>query len=274
MAIVATGVLLAYRAGWTTGRSFAAGAAIAYLLLEARYGRLTRDDMWLQVLLGSGILGSALSAAYLRSTLDAREAGIGEALAVAEAGAGEARLARRLASHRQLTTLQYELERARRHGHSLTLLLVRPDELEDIGERYGPHGTRAALERLADAVGENVRATDLPVPEEELEFAVILPETPLDDGRIVAERIRLAANDLLLDFGPGELVELSVSIGVAGFPEDASTDDALAGAARRALLRAVELGGNRTLLHSAPAGVPAGWAIEAAEVRPAPRLAP
>jgi hypothetical protein len=56
-------------------------------------------------------------------------------------------------------------------------------------------------------------------------------------------------------------VNLSVTIGVATFPDDALTNDDLVTAARRAFGAGLELGGNRTVLASVPEGAPAGWGI-------------
>ena len=54
---------------------------------------------------------------------------------------------------------------------------------------------------------------------------------------------------------------VSVSIGIASFPDDGLAARDLALAAERALLRATELGGNRTLLYSSREDVPASWKV-------------
>lgn len=262
LVLVGIGTFLAYRAGWTYGRAVALVIAAVYLLVEASYGRLDGEHYWRHVLFVSGIIGAALSAAYFRLTTEAQTSEIGRSLAAAGEAENHEGMERRLSRPHPLRPIEYELERSRRHSHELTLLLVRPDELEDIAARYGEHGIRQALGSTADTIAANIRATDLRLTADEIESAVLLPETPISAGRTVAERIRLAAAEVTLEFGPGELVELPVSIGAAGFPLDATTNDALVGAARRALERASLLGGNRTVMHSVPLDAPAGWGIE------------
>ena len=57
---------------------------------------------------------------------------------------------------------------------------------------------------------------------------------------------------------------MTFSIGVATYPDDGADQVGLDAAAQRALTRAAELGGNRTVLHSVPADVPPGWGLSAA----------
>ena len=73
--------------------------------------------------------------------------------------------------------------------------------------------------------------------------------------------MRLDVGQRRLDFGPGERVDLSVTIGVATFPDDALTNEQLVVAARRAFDAGLRLGGNRTVLASLPDGAPPGWGI-------------
>ncbi len=75
-----------------------------------------------------------------------------------------------------------------------------------------------------------------------------------------------------MEVGNGELLDLSVAVGIAGLPEDAATDDERAQWASRALSRAVELGGNRTVLRSVPPGSPPGWGLAEPLAKARPEL--
>jgi diguanylate cyclase (GGDEF)-like protein len=90
---------------------------------------------------------------------------------------------------------------------------------------------------------------------------VILPETPAETARVVGERIRLSVAGRLLPVGAGEEVEISVAVGIATFPDDATSNEELVAAARRALSSAAERGGNRTVLTSTPRDAPPGWGV-------------
>jgi diguanylate cyclase (GGDEF)-like protein len=162
-----------------------------------------------------------------------------------------------------LTWLESELARARRHHHELSLVLVKPDRFED----FAAQGSDVALEVLeaaAEVIGHELRATDIALRQSQDVFAVVLPETPAVGARVAAERVRL--------FLPGRLSgigRLTVSNGVATFPNDATTNSDLIAVAERALGRAIELGGNRTVCASVDDEAPPGWTLAGASVTPA-----
>jgi diguanylate cyclase (GGDEF)-like protein len=91
-----------------------------------------------------------------------------------------------------------------------------------------------------------LRATDVPARYGGDEFIVLLPETPAKGAMEVAERIRAAisARPLAID---GEQVVSTVSIGLATFPDDGRTLDALATCADRALYLAKQEGRNKVV---------------------------
>ena len=92
-------------------------------------------------------------------------------------------------------------------------------------------------------------------------FRVTLPETGAEDGRIVAERIRLRIDAMRPELEPARVIGVSVSIGISTYPADGTDVVGLEAAAERALARAQELGGNRTVLFSLPPGAPRGWGL-------------
>jgi hypothetical protein len=136
-------------------------------------------------------------------------------------------------------TLDYEFRRALRYGHPLTLLLVHAD------------GSSAGQDALVERIADTMRSVDLVAGREGPDLWLLLPETTSESARIAAERLRLAAG------AAGQ----PVSIGAASFPEDGDSAERLGASARKALSRAVELGGNRTVLHTAPSGAPPGWGL-------------
>lgn len=260
--LVGVACLVAYRAGWRAGRFAPIAATAAFLALEWHYGRLLHSRYWQEVFLTLMGAGATLAAAYLRRAVDVRD----QPPALRAAGLAAQRvydeIDRQLGlDTRRLNTLTFELERARRHNHSLSVLLVRPDDFDELQLRFGEDAGAIMLQAVAAAIGRSLRASDIPVREPPADFAVILPETARYDARIVAERVRLAVRGRRLEFGPGEVVDPAVSIGVAAFPQDATTNDQMMQAVHCALQGSVEAGGNRTMLYSIPEGAPAGWGL-------------
>ena len=261
--LLATGiaVTVAYVSPWRVGSLAAAAAALAYLGVEAYYGDLGHDRYWVNVLYVTAILGAVLAAAYARLLARAKEAGLERAVAHIDEITTETQLERLLSGARSLTSLEYEVARSRRHNHQFSLAMVRPDAMDDVTARWGDEGVQSVLGALAETIGTHVRATDVPFRRAAYDFCVLLPETKVVGARVAAERIRLAVQERRVEFGPGEILDLSVAIGIAGFPDDARTDDELVQGASLALARAVELGGNRTVLRSAPPGSPPAWGV-------------
>jgi diguanylate cyclase (GGDEF)-like protein len=259
LVLVGLGVAAAYVVSTESGRGIAIGITVAYAVVEARFGRLDALHAWTQILYGTAILGAGLAAA--QTAADRRLAGAAGLVAQAAAHLPADPLADTLAGGRRMNSIDYELERARRHGHELGLLVVRPDEIADVIDRFGESGAAAIFAAVAEAIGENLRGTDIPLRQGATDFAVILPETSSVSARMVAERIRLAVAGRRREFGPGDIVDVTVSIGIAGFPTDATSAGELVSAGIRALDYAIEVGGNRSFLHSVPADSPAGWGL-------------
>ena len=166
-----------------------------------------------------------------------------------------------LYNHRFLQeALDAELARARRHGHAVGLLFIDVDHFKAYNDRNGhPAGDRL-LRRLADAlVGRHDsgfphkgRSSDLVARYGGEEFVMVLPETGLEGCRIKAERIRQAVSDFPFEEAigqPGGCV--SVSIGIAVFPQHGSDKQTLIEIADRELYRAKRSGRNRVSLPAA-----------------------
>jgi diguanylate cyclase (GGDEF)-like protein len=259
--VVAVAAAWAYLVGVRAARLVAFAALSAYLALEGHYDRLNGDYAWQELLALGAIIAVVMASGALRGELErlrARVRALGDELEVIES---ERTLEAKLAGGKPMTQLEYELERSRRHNHEVCLILLRPDGFDEIGLRFGESAAELTLERIAETIGSSLRATDIPLRQGPFDFAVILPETSIEAARALAERTRLAIGSIRLELDPGEEIELSVSIGIASFPADATANDELVAAAQRALSAASEQGGNRTVLHSLPADAPAGWGI-------------
>ena len=139
---------------------------------------------------------------------------------------------------------QAEVERARRFGRPLSVVLADFDLLRDVNNRYGHLMGDQMIRRVADAIRASLREYDVPARFGGDEFAVLMPETTLPEAMAVAERIRRGVEAIALKSGDG-VVPASVSIGVALFPAHGRTASDLLAAADRAVYQAKALGRNR-----------------------------
>ena len=135
-----------------------------------------------------------------------------------------------LANYRRLiSVLEAELDRSRRTQRPFSIVLLDMDGLKTINDQYGHLTGSRALVRIGKVLRNHSRAIDTPARYGGDEFALVLPETGKDIATRVVTRIheRLAAET--------EAPALSVSAGVAAFPQDGDTPEKLLGSADRAL---------------------------------------
>jgi len=141
-----------------------------------------------------------------------------------------------LANYRRLSeALESEIKRSDRTGRAFAVLMFDLDGMKQINDRYGHLAGNRALCRLADIFRFSCRSLDTAARYGGDEFAIILPETAARDAALVGKRIceRLS----------GDLEEplLSVSVGIAVYPEDGAAIDTLFQAADHALYEMKQL---------------------------------
>jgi diguanylate cyclase (GGDEF)-like protein len=143
------------------------------------------------------------------------------------------------------------LGQALRSERPASLLMIDSDNLKGLTDAYGQDAGNRLLRQLARAIQAELRATDVPARYGGDEFIVLLPETPPKGALEVAERIRnvIGAAPLPLE---GRMIECSVSVGLACFPEDGRSLDALAARADRALHQAKKKGRNCVVRYQQP----------------------
>ncbi len=146
--------------------------------------------------------------------------------------------------------LTIEIERSRREGYPVSLLMVDADHFKRINDTYGHQSGDDVLRFMSALIKQEIRPGDLPARYGGEEFAVILPYADSNDAFVVAERLRnlMAAQDI--EIQDGQSVNVTASLGCATFPADAQTEGALMAMADAALYRAKEGGRNRVCLVS------------------------
>jgi diguanylate cyclase (GGDEF)-like protein len=135
-----------------------------------------------------------------------------------------------LANYRRLiSVLEAELDRSRRTQRPFSVVLLDMDGLKSINDHYGHLTGSRAIVRLSKILRSHSRAIDTAARYGGDEFALVLPEA----GQEIAARVVLRIRERLA--AEAEPPTLSVSAGVAAFPEDGDTPEKLLGAADRAL---------------------------------------
>ncbi len=142
--------------------------------------------------------------------------------------------------------LRYEFSRSVRHKHSFSLIMIDLDNFKAINDTYGHPVGDMVLEQFADILRRHSRKSDLVARLGGDEFALILPETTSETGIMVAEKLRmlLGSAELVL---PSGNTRVSISIGVASYPDNGEDMDGLFQAVDVALYRAKRQGKNRVI---------------------------
>ncbi len=141
--------------------------------------------------------------------------------------------------------LQAEIERSERFGHPLSLLLLDIDHFKQLNDRYGHQVGDDVLRRTGALLREEIRVVDQPARYGGEEFAIILPEMQAPGALTLAERLRLRISAANMTVGEGQVINITVSIGVATFPEQAKSGKELIAAADQALYAAKKAGRNQ-----------------------------
>ncbi len=113
--------------------------------------------------------------------------------------------------------LKKEIERVKRHGRSLSLLVLDLDDFKHYNDEYGHLEGDKVLVKIGEVIRESLRQTDSGYRYGGEEFTVVLPETEGCDALHVAERIREGFEMEEFSAGLGESVHLTASIGVAQY---------------------------------------------------------
>jgi diguanylate cyclase (GGDEF)-like protein len=140
--------------------------------------------------------------------------------------------------------LEAEIERARRFGEPLAIILADLDDFKRINDMFGHQVGDVVLRSFADLLRSHVRDVDVAGRIGGEEFAILLPGTDAGDAATVAERMRHSLSALQLPVSDGPAVHMTSSFGIAQLGTSDSADDLLR-ASDEALYRAKSEGKNR-----------------------------
>ncbi|MCX6364365.1 MAG: GGDEF domain-containing protein [Actinobacteria bacterium] len=145
-----------------------------------------------------------------------------------------------------------EIERSLRHQHPLSVLMVDIDHFKEFNDTYGHATGDRVLQTVARAMQDALRKPDICARHGGEEFAVLLPNTPGENAYYVAERVRRTLSGTrYTGLGLPAAANITISVGVATCPRDATDLDALMELADKALYRAKAAGRDQVVLHGA-----------------------
>ena len=142
--------------------------------------------------------------------------------------------------------LNEELARCKKHGFELSLLMIDLDHFKLCNDTYGHLVGDIALKEIAKIMKEHVRQVDLVGRYGGEEFVIALPDTDKKSAINVAERIRSSVEKHKFR-AYDETIAITISIGVANFPENGEEIPTLIDRADQSLYKAKEEGRNRVV---------------------------
>lgn len=144
-----------------------------------------------------------------------------------------------------LAYLKWLLDFGKRRQTAIAVLMIDVDHFKAYNDCYGHPEGDACLRKIAAAMSAQARATDLIARYGGEEFMAVLPGAPLESAELVAERMRVAVEDLRIEHrgAPGGVV--TISAGVAQMSSGDTTADTLLDLADKALYAAKGAGRNR-----------------------------
>lgn len=150
-----------------------------------------------------------------------------------------------------IEALQREVERCRRMGSALSVVMIDLDHFKDVNDRHGHAMGDAVLRGVAATLRSGIRAVDIAGRYGGEELCLVLPDTSAAGAATVAESLRAAVAAQPYEDG-GQSVSITASFGVATFDKDGTNSaDQLLRAADEALYRAKTSGRNRVAVASA-----------------------
>lgn len=142
--------------------------------------------------------------------------------------------------------LVHEIDRHARYGSELSLIFIDLDSFKAYNDSMGHIAGDKLLTKIGNSLFTAIRNIDVAFRYGGDEFAILMPQTNVEDGYAAAERIRKT----IADDPVHQQHSVTLSLGLASWPADGLTADHIVNAADKALYHAKRTGGNRTCLVS------------------------
>lgn len=134
-------------------------------------------------------------------------------------------------------SIEMEIERSLRYGSLFSLIFLDIDNLKKVNERFGHLAGSKVLIETAMLLQDNLRKVDVIIRYGGDEFVIILPQTATEGGFLVAERLRKIIEKHQFLKNEKTPINMTASFGVASFPHNADSKEALLKLADKAMFR-------------------------------------
>jgi len=151
-----------------------------------------------------------------------------------------------------MAKLQDEIHRTQRYKKSLSVVMGDLDEFKTINDTYGHTAGDKVLKAVGSYLQDSVRDVDSVGRYGGEEFIMFLPETVKESAFILADRLRVGVSEIKV----GSLPPVTISLGIATFPDDGKNIEDLVQMADAALYAAKKNGRNRVVVYSEEIPVP------------------
>ena len=142
-------------------------------------------------------------------------------------------------------SLKNQIEVAKRYNQSFSLMIIDIDFFKKFNDTYGHQSGDAVLRQVAQTLKKNSRNTDIVCRYGGEEMSIILPNTSAEEAMYSANRVLTAIAEKEFHLKNNATSAVTVSIGIATFPEDAKTPQSLIEVADKGLYYAKEHGRNQ-----------------------------
>lgn len=147
-----------------------------------------------------------------------------------------------------LEAFEQALNRAERHNTSLAVLMIDLDLFKNFNDTYGHEAGDKVLEMVAEQFKRNLRLEDIACRYGGEEFCIICPDTGLKEAHSLAEKLRHCVAEQIITYQGQELDRVTLSIGIAIYPNHGQSSNELLQQADKALYKAKEQGRNCTVV--------------------------
>ncbi|MBI9047126.1 MAG: diguanylate cyclase, partial [Anaerolineaceae bacterium] len=145
--------------------------------------------------------------------------------------------------------IQHELPRARRHAYPICFVMIDIDHFKMINDSFGHSVGDHVLQEVSKLLLAQTRSEDFIYRYGGEEFLVLMTNIPLEDARLYAERLRNLVEEAIIQINnPAAEINVTISLGIAGYNNGETTVDELLRAADKALYSAKTQGRNRVIV--------------------------